>query len=202
MTRLVAPHVRHQESYLAATDEFLAACEQRDGDGDWVQEAGPGLAGLVFTRKRLADPEEFARFVEHRLRARDEDAPRRRGWTPVTFLWMLAGDEYVGSLAIRHRLTDRLLEEGGHIGYSVRPTARRRGHASRALGRALVLAHGLVDGPDVLLTCLADNLGSRVVIEANGGQHEDTRKGVRRYWIPTASAVRILSTPTEPRLVS
>ena len=185
MTHLVPPQVRHQDSYLTATDEFLASGEQRDGDGDWVQEPEDGYAGFAFTRDGLRDPAEFARFVVQRRRARHEDAPRRRGWTPVTFLWMVAGDEYVGSLAIRHRLTERLLEEGGHIGYSVRPTARRHGHATRALAQALVLAHGVVDRPEVLLTCLEDNLGSRAVIEGNGGRYEDTRAGVRRYWIPT-----------------
>jgi predicted acetyltransferase len=184
-TRLVRPAVRYGESYLAASDELLASGEQRDGDGDWVQLPEDGYAGFTFTRDGLRDPAELARFVEQRRRARDEDAPRRSGWTPVTFLWMVAGEEYVGSLAIRHRLTPRLLEEGGHIGYSVRPTARRQGHASRALGQALVLAHGVVDRPEVLLTCLEDNLGSRAVIEGNGGVLEDVRGGVRRYWLPT-----------------
>ena len=48
-----------------------------------------------------------------------------------------------------------------------------------------MLADGVVDRPEVLLTCLEDNLGSRAVIEGNGGRYEDTRAGVRRYWIPT-----------------
>ena len=96
MTHLVPPQVRHQDSYLTATDELLASGEQRDGDGDWVQEPEDGYAGFAFTRDGLRDPAEFARFVVQRRRARHEDAPRRRGWTPVTFLWMVAGDEYVG----------------------------------------------------------------------------------------------------------
>lgn len=188
MTRLVTPHRRHQNSYLAASDEFLASREQRDGDGDWVQEPEPGYAGFTFTREGLQDPAEFDRFVAQRRGASDDDAPRRRAWTPVTFLWMVVSEEYVGSLAIRHRLTDRLTEEGGHIGYSVRPTARRHGHATQALARALVHAHGVIDGPEVLVTCLEENRGSRAVIEANGGEYEDSRTGVRRYWIPTRPA--------------
>ncbi|EBP5695866.1 hypothetical protein YH71_24865, partial [Salmonella enterica] len=94
-SRLVLPHARYQESYLAAADEFVASGENRDGDGDWVQEPEDGYAGFTFTRDGLRDPEEFARFVRQRRRARAEDAPRRAAWPPVTFLWMVAGDEYV-----------------------------------------------------------------------------------------------------------
>ena len=56
----------------------------------------------------------------------------------------------------------------GHIGYSVVPWKRRRGHATRALGLILPLARaeGL---PYVELTTDADNRASRKVIEANGG---------------------------------
>lgn len=184
MTRLVVPDVRYQDSYLAATDEFTVSGEQRDGDGDLAQPAEAGYEGYQFTRERLEDPAEFAHFVAQRRRAADEDAPRRSGWTACTFRWIVDDtDWYVGSLALRHELTDYLLREGGHIGYSVRPTARQRGHAREALRLALPIARDELGLDRVLVTCLEDNEASRRAIEANGGVYEDSRNGTRRYWI-------------------
>ncbi|HRD61898.1 MAG TPA: GNAT family N-acetyltransferase, partial [Nocardioides sp.] len=95
------------------------------------------------------------------------------------------GEEVVGFLALRHRLTAWLLEEGGHIGYAVRPSRRGQGHASRALALAVRRAAEL--GLDrVLLTCDEPNIASARTIESNGGVYEDTRNGKRRYWIATA----------------
>ena len=95
------------------------------------------------------------------------------------------GPQVVGRISLRHELTAWLLEVGGHIGYAVRPSARRRGHATRALALMLPVAadHGL---DRVLVTCDVDNVGSRRVIEANGGVLEDVRGTKRRYWVPTA----------------
>ena len=118
------------------------------------------------------------------MRASDEDAPRRSGWTACHFFWIVdEGDDYVGSLALRHELTPFLLREGGHIGYWVRPSARRRGHAREALRLALPLARDEVGLDRVLVTCREANEGSRRAIEANGGVYEDSRNGTRRYWI-------------------
>jgi predicted acetyltransferase len=184
MTRLVVPDVRYQDSYLAAGDEFAASGEQRDGDGDLVQPAEEGYAGFEFTREGLEDPAEFARFVAQRVQASDEDAPRRSGWTACHFRWIVDdADEYVGSLALRHELTEFLLRQGGHIGYSVRPSARRRGHARDALRLALPLARDEVGLDRLLVTCLESNEASRRTIEAAGGVYEDSRNGTRRYWI-------------------
>jgi predicted acetyltransferase len=86
----------------------------------------------------------------------------------------------------RHGLNDYLFEQGGHIGYSVRPSARRRGFAGDALRDALPIARELGISR-VLITCDETNVGSRRTIEKNGGIYEDSRKGKRRYWIDSAA---------------
>ena len=94
-------------------------------------------------------------------------------------------EEVVGRISLRHTLTPWLLEVGGHIGYAVRPTARRRGHATTALGLMLRVAAERGIDP-VLVTCDDDNVGSRRVIEANGGVLEDVRNRKMRFWLPSA----------------
>src|SRR5262249_5427458 len=85
-------------------------------------------------------------------------------------------------LNIRHRLTPWLLERGGHIGYDVRPSARNNGYATSMLGDSLPIARRLSIA-DVLVTCDVDNSASRRVIEKNGGQLEDERCGMLRFWV-------------------
>lgn len=94
-------------------------------------------------------------------------------------------DGYAGRLSIRHRLNDRLRVIGGHIGYDVRPSARRRGHATAMLRVALPLAREL-GIESALVTCDTDNVASRKVIEAAGGVLADQRSGKLRFWVPTA----------------
>jgi predicted acetyltransferase len=186
MIRLDRPHVRVHQSYLEAHEEFGGA--QRDGDGDWVEAADDGgYPGITWTLEELQSPDGFARFVQWRLdRARD-DAPRPTGHVPATFYWVVDDADpatYLGSVSVRHALTPFLLEVGGHIGYSVRPGARRRGVATEAL--RLVLPHAAALGIDpALLTCDVDNIASAKVIEANGGVLEDVRGDKKRYWVPT-----------------
>ena len=121
---------------------------------------------------------DFAGFVDRRRRVRELWA------VPVTELWFVEGSDYLGTVIIRHRLTPALTREGGHLGYHVVPRQRRRGHATRMLAQAKPICQGLGLG-EVLITCDQDNLGSRRVIEANGGVLERVAGGQARYWVST-----------------
>jgi predicted acetyltransferase len=168
MTQLVRPDVSYADSWFAAFEEFGRAFS--DGSG------GNGPVEGEMTRER------FEALVAERLAASDPTTPLEPDRVHCTFLWIVDGREFLGNLAIRHSLTPYLLEQGGHIGYSVRPSRRREGHASRALALSLPWCRDL--GIErVLLTCDVDNEASRRTIEANGGVQEDIRGDKRRFWI-------------------
>jgi predicted acetyltransferase len=181
---LVQPHVRFHRSFLAAVEEFVAAGEDRYA-GLPVFGWG-GVPGEEFPRDAIVEPDGFAALVRVVVGASRPFAPRPPGYVPWTELWMAEDDEYLGRITLRHELTDALHTWGGHVGYAVRPSARRRGHAAAALRGILEVAWSRDIDP-VLVTCDVDNVASRRVIESVGGTFEDVREGKRRYWIPTGS---------------
>jgi predicted acetyltransferase len=183
MPELVAPDVRYQRSFLDGVQEFQAAGDEHFGGLVVIPPVGD-FAGVTMTSEQLADPERFAAFIAQLHQLADPDVPLPAGIVPSTQLWWVDGTEYLGRLSIRHLLTPWLLDFGGHIGYGVRPSARRRGHATAMLAAALPVASRL--GIDrALLTCDATNVASRKVIEAAGGILEDQRGEKLRFWVPT-----------------
>ena len=107
---------------------------------------------------------------------------------PFSLRWLVEGAEFIGEVSIRHWLNDWLRQEGGHVGYGIRPSRQRRGYGRLILALALEECRGL--GLErVLVTADADNLASIRIIEANGGRLEDEIGSpfgggrLRRYWI-------------------
>jgi predicted acetyltransferase/ubiquinone/menaquinone biosynthesis C-methylase UbiE len=94
----------------------------------------------------------------------------------------------LGMISFRHSLNEYLAEYGGHVGYSVRPSERRKGYAGRMLAMCLerCIRFGL---EKVLITCMAGNEASRKTILRAGGIYERTTRleqenvDMERYWI-------------------
>ncbi len=111
-------------------------------------------------------------------------------WVPQTTFWLVRDAQRIlGCSRLRHRLTQFLAERGGHIGYDVRPSERRRRYGTRLLQLTLPEARriGLTR---VLITADETNVPSWRIIENNGGQREaglfSSESGaLRRYWIDT-----------------
>jgi predicted acetyltransferase len=179
MPRLVPPTVSVHSSFLAAMAEFQA--EGRGGPDD-ATVIGHDHRAYGHTWHTEAG---FAAYVADLLAQPREETPRPEGWVPATTRWLIEGDEYLGRIQLRHRLTGHLLRAGGHIGYDVRAGARRHGHASRMLQEILSLAKSLGIDP-VLITCESGNTASRRVIENSKGVLEDERDGKLRFWVPAS----------------
>lgn len=77
-------------------------------------------------------------------------------------------NKVVGMINLRIVLNDNLKEFGGHIGYSIRPSERRKGYNKINLYLMLKRCYEL-GLEEVLLDCNVDNLGSSKTMEALGG---------------------------------
>ncbi|MFU8871445.1 GNAT family N-acetyltransferase [Micromonospora sp. SL4-19] len=174
MVELIAPTARLHRSWLAARDDW----------GRGVHQDGAGLGPT----DEVDSPEGFATWVSG-LRDGTDESRVPEGRVPAIYWWIVEGDEVLGAISLRLRLNDFLLRAGGHIGYGVRPAARRRGVATFALGAALTEAAWRGIDP-VLITCDEHNEASARTIERHGGVLEDVRDTelgrLRRYWIRTA----------------
>ena len=168
---LTRPTSEYASQIVGYRQEFLDADDSMDGTGPL---------------RRLEDPEEYVKTC-----AQYEDPQTVPSHlVPATQLLLIRKSDgrLLGMLQIRHCFNDYLSKFGGHIGYSVRPSERRKGYAKEMLRMALPFCREL--GLDkVLITCLDGNLGSEKTILANGGVYESTvyepndERYLKRFWI-------------------
>lgn len=110
------------------------------------------------------------------------------GWVRSAFHVALLDGVVVGRVSTRFDLTPRLRQQGGHVGYGVRPGWRGRGVAHRLLRHGLDLVADETDLDHALVTCDDANRASAAVIEGAGGLLRDVAvvdgTRVRRYHVP------------------
>lgn len=135
---------------------------------------------------RLNDP---AQWLAHVISYTDPATLPEGKVLSTQFLAVRRSDgRLVGMINVRHYFNEYLQKFGGHIGYSVRPCERRKGYAKEMLRLVLPYCKGL-GLASVLVTCDADNEGSRRTILSAGGIYESTvhepdeNIDVERYWI-------------------
>lgn len=148
----------------------------------YVKEWGP--ARMVPSSFNLRDYDTYEAYIEA-ITIREAGNER---WLPSSNYFLIDDNERIVAMVdIRHGLNDFLRHVGGHIGYSTRPSERRKGYATLILAEALKKCKELDINP-VLVTCDEDNTVSAKTILNNGGVKDesfvDTDGTVkRRFWI-------------------
>lgn len=156
--KFVFPKEEHEAKACAYVQEFRDHASQINGTG-----------GL----NRYLIQSTYAQWLE-KVRAEVDIANVPEGKVPsFTYFYMRETDEkIVGMMNIRLALNDFLRKDGGHIGYSIRPTERRKGYATGMLQAAIQMCHGI--GLNALLiSCVSDNPASAGVIMKCGGILEE-----------------------------
>ncbi len=171
---IVSLHARHHKALRAFVQDFNQASEPR-------------------IPAYFPDHDTPADQAAASMAAWEKGQSLKEGWVPCTTRFAQAPDgTLLGVVNVRHHLNQWLELRGGHIGYSVRPAARRQGvgHLLMRAGLEILTQHGVTQA---LLTCNPDNPGSIRIIEAAGGvfqneiQHPDGSM-IRRYLVPVPNA--------------
>ena len=139
----------------------------------------------------------YEQWLENLEKMKDSDYAESANRCPseTFFLIRKDDDKIVGMINIRYKLNEAMLKFGGHIGYGIRPTERRKGYNKINLYLGLIKANEDFGLEKVMLDCSVDNLGSDKTIQALGGVLERSEVDpsdnslTNVYWIDTKEAI-------------
>ena len=169
--KLIKPNESFKSQIAEYREEFINANSSMDG------------CGSLF---RMEETEEWLNQVKSL--ANIETVPSNFVQSTQFIYVREIDNKLVGMIQVRHYFNEFLEKYGGHIGYSVRPSERKKGYASSMLQECLPYCKTLGLNR-VLLTCEENNIGSKKTILKNGGIYEKTvfcdsdNVNLERYWI-------------------
>lgn len=160
----------------------LKKCSEEDGFDvlNMIKEIGPGENGFQNSGYNM-NGADFIKFILRNMNI-SKGIGLEPGFVPQTTYWLFVDGRPVGYGKLRQYLNERLRVCGGHIGYCIRPSERRKGYGTLLLKELLIRAAEL-EIPKALITCYATNTASRRVIENNGGRLERIVESECYYWV-------------------
>ena len=180
MLELVTPTIQYKEKAIDFINEFNEYKSDINGTG-----------GLY---RYLDDYESWLKKLEE-----DKNRPVTEEKVPTEtfFLVRKEDDKIVGMINIRLALNEKFRKINGNIGYSIRPTERRKGYnkINLYLGLKKCKEHGI---KKVLLTVDKDNLGSKKTIlrfnprfEREYYDEETHKCIIQLYWIDVEKGIEL-----------
>ena len=179
---LEEPSLERKDEIIEYLDEFVKYNSNINGTG---------------SLDKIYDGYTFEEALERCLNMKNEEYAKSINRVPgKIFLLIRKNDnKIVGTINIRWNLSEKMLEFGGHIGYGIRPTERRKGYNKIQLYLVLLEAQKL-NLDKVMIDCSVDNLGSDKTIKALGGilerceldESDNTMTNV--YWINVDESIK------------
>lgn len=179
---LEEPSLERKDEIIEYLDEFVKYNSNINGTG---------------SLDKIYDGYTFEEALERCLNMKNEWYAKSINRVPgKTFLLIRKDDnKIVGTINIRWNLSEKMLKFGGHIGYGIRPTERRKGYNKIQLYLVLLEARKL-NLDKVMLDCSVHNLGSDKTIKALGGilerceldESDNTMTNV--YWINVDESIK------------
>ena len=136
----------------------------------------------------FAEPDWSHARIVSTFRARSQGREVQPGFVPTTTSFLVEDGRILGISSVRHRLNASLERFGGHIGFTIRPSYRRKGYANQMLAEAVDRCRAM-SIPRIIVTCDPTNIASARTILRNGGQLQETfynekyQRDVSLYWI-------------------
>lgn len=156
--KLVFPSIEYKERAIEYINEFYEYGSEINGSG---------------SLDRFLKESTYEKWLEKVMNYIDIANVPASGVPGLTYFYVRQEDErIVGMVNIRLALNDFLRKEGGHIGYSVRPTERRKNYATDLLSAALDVC-ARIGIKEVLVSCNKENPASAGVIKKCGGLLKD-----------------------------